>query len=71
MKTRVNSKTNNIKGKASNSFKTKKQGYNSCPIESAVGYCLFHQININTKVAKLKQCKNCPRFIIFNKKEEE
>ncbi len=63
MKARVNSKVNNIKGKASNSFKTKIQGSNYVKIENAIGYCLFHQFYVDKKMDMKKKCSNCPKFV--------
>lgn len=63
MKTRVNSRINNVKGKAKNSFMSKKQGYSKVTIDNAIGYCLFHQYYIDKKLDAKKGCSNCPKFV--------
>lgn len=65
MKTRVNSRINNIKGKAKNSFRTKIQAHYGCSRNEALGYCMFHSIYINKKTYSMKNCSNCKRFIIL------
>ena len=65
MKTRVNSRINNIKGKTKNSFLTKKQAYYGCTRNEAIGYCLFHSIYISKKTYYAKKCSSCKRFIVL------
>lgn len=69
MKTRVNSRINNIKGRAKNSFMVKKQGIKSETRDKALGYCTFHQVNVGVKTMELKKCNNCNRFIAFINRE--
>ena len=66
MKTRVNSRINNIKGKAKNSFLTKRQGFKSCARSDALGYCLFHQVYVGEKMFSIKNCNKCNRFIVLD-----
>lgn len=63
MKSRVNSRINNTKGKASNSFRTKVQGYGFCKRSDALGYCMFHQIYVDERLLNNKSCDKCKRFI--------
>ena len=69
MKTRVNSKINNTKGRAKNSFLIKKQGYRSEVREKALGYCTFHQVNVGIKMFERKHCEDCPKYIKYVNKE--
>lgn len=69
MKTRVNSKINNVKHKKkrSNNTLSKIQGYYSTPKRFAVGYCAHHSMNIGQKLYDMKKCKECPHFIKYVK----
>ena len=65
MKTRVNSRINNIKRKTNNSLLTKKQAHYGCTRNEALGYCMFHSIYVNEKTYSMKNCSSCKRFIIL------
>ena len=64
-KTRVNSRINNVRGKANNSFQTKRQAYYGCTRSEALGYCMYHSIYIGEKIYNYKKCSSCNRFIIL------
>ena len=49
MKTRVNSRINNTRGKKHNSLYVKRQGTRSESRDKALGYCMFHQIYVGEK----------------------
>ena len=70
-KARVNSRINNVKGKTSNSFKTKIQGVGRVKKESAVGYCTFHSTYVDEKRIEIKHCDTCERFIKLVKKYQK
>ena len=65
MKSRVNSRINNTRGKHNNSLYVRKQGFKSEIREKAVGYCCHHQIYIGEKIYGIKNCSNCKRFIVL------
>ena len=69
MKTRVNSRINNVKHKKkkSNSTLSKIQGYYSTPIRFAVGHCTHHSMNIGKKLHDMKNCESCPHFVKYVK----
>ena len=63
MKTRVNSRINNTRGKKHNSLYVKRQGTRSESRDKALGYCMFHQIYVGEKLFGIKSCSKCKRFI--------
>ena len=65
MKSRVNSRINNVRKGKNNSLLTKKQGYFSVPRNEALGYCLMHQIYIGEKIYINKNCNKCRRFVVL------
>lgn len=69
MKTRVNSRINNVKHKKkkSNNTLSKIQGYYSTPKRFAVGYCTHHSMNIGQKLHDMKKCEECAHFIKYIK----
>ena len=69
-KARVNSRINNVKGKSSNSFITKKQGYHKVDRNKAVGYCMFHSMYVDKVRLEAKKCDACERFIKLIKKNK-
>ena len=65
MKSRVNSRINNTRGKHNYSLHVRKQGFKSESREKALGYCSHHQIYIGEKIFEIKKCSNCRRFIVL------
>lgn len=65
MKSRVNRRINNTRGKSNNSLYIRKQGFKSESRDKALGYCCHHQVYVGERLFEIKKCSNCKRFIVL------